>query len=78
MCGITGILHKDQQMTLDRQVLERMTDKLVHRGPDDCGLWIDGAVGFGHRRPSILDLAGGHQPMAGRDGTSRATYNGAI
>ena len=78
MCGITGILHKDEYMPLDRQVLERMTDRLVHRGPDDSGLWLGGAVGFGHRRLSIIDLEGGHQPMAGRDGTSWITYNGEI
>lgn len=78
MCGIAGILNRDPQSPVDQQVLQRMTEKLEHRGPDDHGLWTDGAVGFGHRRLSIIDLVSGHQPMSVRDGQVWITYNGEI
>ena len=78
MCGIAGIVHTDVEQAVDRQVLERMSEKLVHRGPDDAGIWTEGAVGLGHRRLSIIDLAGGHQPMAIEDGRMWMTYNGEI
>ena len=55
-----------------------MRDVITHRGPDDEGLFIDGAVGLGHRRLSIVDVAAGHQPMANEDKTLHITYNGEI
>ncbi len=55
-----------------------MRDVMVHRGPDDQGLFLDGAVGLGHRRLSIIDLAGGHQPIANEDGTVTVVFNGEI
>jgi asparagine synthase (glutamine-hydrolysing) len=55
-----------------------MRDVLRHRGPDGEGLWIEGPVGLGHRRLSIVDVAGGHQPMANEDETVWITYNGEI
>ena len=55
-----------------------MRDVLTHRGPDDCGLFVDGAVGLGHRRLSIVDVAAGHQPMTNEDGTLRIVYNGEV
>ena len=55
-----------------------MRDVITHRGPDDEGLFIDGAVGLGHRRLSIVDVASGHQPMTNEDGTLHITYNGEI
>src|SRR5262249_34555021 len=58
--------------------LKRMRDVLRHRGPDGEGLWIEGPVGLGHRRLSIVDVAGGHQPMANEDETVWITYNGEI
>src|SRR5262245_58625220 len=79
MCGICGIAIPE---TLNRQVGEatliRMRDSLTHRGPDDAGLLIDRNVGLGHRRLSIVDLAGGHQPMPNEDGTVWLTYNGEV
>jgi asparagine synthase (glutamine-hydrolysing) len=63
---------------LDAGVLERMRDCLTHRGPDDAGLFVDGNVGLGHRRLSIVDVAAGHQPMTNEDGTLHITYNGEI
>jgi asparagine synthase (glutamine-hydrolysing) len=55
-----------------------MRDILTHRGPDDAGLFIDGQVGLGHRRLSIVDVASGHQPMTNEDGTLHIVYNGEI
>jgi asparagine synthase (glutamine-hydrolysing) len=55
-----------------------MRDVIRHRGPDDEGLFIDGNVGLGHRRLSIVDVAAGHQPMTNEDGTLRITFNGEI
>jgi asparagine synthase (glutamine-hydrolysing) len=55
-----------------------MRDVITHRGPDDAGLYIDGNVGLGHRRLSIVDVAAGQQPMTNEDGTLHITYNGEI
>lgn len=55
-----------------------MRDVITHRGPDDQGLFIDGAVGLGHRRLSIVDVKAGHQPMTNEDRTLHITYNGEI
>lgn len=63
---------------MDAAVLERMRDVITHRGPDDEGIFIDGAVGLGHRRLSIVDVAAGHQPMTNEDGSLHITFNGEI
>ena len=73
MCGIAGFVGAG-----DRETLARMTARLAHRGPDDSGLWNDGAVFLGHRRLSIVDLEGGHQPMATADGDLILIFNGEI
>ncbi len=79
MCGINGIaLSSNSGRQIDRGVLERMRDIIKHRGPDDDGIFIDGRVGLGHRRLSIVDVASGHQPMTNEDGSLRITYNGEI
>ena len=79
MCGINGIaLSSRAQRRIDVRVLERMRDVLAHRGPDDFGIFVDGNVGLGHRRLSIVDVAAGHQPMTNEDGTLHITYNGEI
>lgn len=85
MCGICGIATPQQlNHRIDRSRLTRMRDTLVHRGPDDAGLWLNGNVGLGHRRLSIVDLGGGHQPMSnagcagGQDGTVWIAFNGEI
>ncbi|HLL15996.1 MAG TPA: hypothetical protein VK388_13075, partial [Pyrinomonadaceae bacterium] len=79
MCGINGIaLSSRSRRTLDPLVLERMRDQLAHRGPDDTGLFVDGRVGLGHRRLSIVDVAAGHQPMTNEDGTMHIVFNGEI
>ncbi|MGH7432460.1 MAG: asparagine synthase (glutamine-hydrolyzing), partial [Candidatus Methylomirabilales bacterium] len=76
--GIVGILKFDPQETVDETRLKRMRDTLFHRGPDGEGLWVEGPVGLGHRRLSIVDVAGGHQPMANEDETAWIVYNGEI
>ena len=82
MCGFVGALRIGPgDATLDAGVLERMRDRLAHRGPDDSGLWIapNGRVGFGHRRLSIVDLSSaGHQPMVSADGRHVLVYNGEL
>ena len=79
MCGINGIaLSSRSGLSLDRKVVERMRDVIAHRGPDDVGIFIDGSVGLGHRRLSIVDVASGHQPMTNEDNSLQITYNGEI
>src|SRR5215470_17149717 len=79
MCGINGIaLSSRLGRNVDRRVLERMRDVITHRGPDDEGIFIDGPVGLGHRRLSIVDVAAGHQPMTNEDGSLHITFNGEI
>jgi asparagine synthase (glutamine-hydrolysing) len=77
VCGIAGIRRFDGA-PVDPGLLRAMTSRLLHRGPDDDGYWIDGPIGFGHRRLSIIDLAGSVQPMATADGSCRITFNGEI
>ncbi|MGD0294798.1 MAG: asparagine synthase (glutamine-hydrolyzing) [Terracidiphilus sp.] len=78
MCGIVGIFHyAEPDRPVDRDLLVRMTRILAHRGPDAEGFHIDGPLGFGHRRLSIVDLSPtGAQPMSNEDGTCWITYNG--
>src|SRR5229473_6964892 len=75
MCGITGMLGS---LRTDRATLQRMSDALLHRGPDGEGfLWSDG-VGLGMRRLAIIDVAGGDQPIYNEDGSVGVVYNGEI
>src|SRR5438132_4066095 len=78
MCGIVGIVGLNAHEPVDETRLKRMRDVLRHRGPDGEGLWVEGAVGFGHRRLSIVDVAGGAQPMPKQDGSVWITFNGDI
>lgn len=76
MCGIVGIWQKDKQ-PVSPQLLTRMRDTMHFRGPDDAGIWLDGAIGFGHRRLSVIDLSSlGHQPMIDDETGAIITYNG--
>ncbi|MCA8992782.1 MAG: asparagine synthase (glutamine-hydrolyzing) [Planctomycetaceae bacterium] len=77
MCGIAGILNFDRS-PVDVVCLQHMTDAIQHRGPDGEGHHIDGAVGLGHRRLSIIDLEAGKQPLSNEDGTIWITFNGEI
>ena len=79
MCGIVGLINR--RGPVDADALQKARDALVHRGPDDAGIWIDTerGVGLAHRRLSIIDLsAKGHQPMANEDGSLILVYNGEI
>jgi len=77
MCGIAGILNfKRDPVRLEQ--LQAMTDRMVERGPDDDGFYLSGAVGLGFRRLSIIDLAGGHQPLSNEDGSLQLVFNGEI
>jgi len=89
MCGITGAIWSDPKKELDEPTLRRMTDVLRHRGPDDEGTHRTGfelhrgggplpGVALGHRRLAIIDVAGGHQPMANEDGSVWVVFNGEI
>jgi asparagine synthase (glutamine-hydrolysing) len=78
MCGIVGILNSNNRPVVS-EVLEKMTDAVAHRGPDDQGQYVDGAAGLGHRRLSIIDVsAAGHQPMLSADGRYAIAYNGEV
>ena len=77
MCGIAGILNFDGRPVRPED-LRRMTDRMLQRGPDDEGFFAEGSVGIGMRRLSIIDLAGGHQPIANEDGTLWIVMNGEI
>lgn len=76
MCGICGIALREG--LVEKKRLQAMTDVLHHRGPDDGGIMVDHNVGLGHRRLSIVDLQGGHQPMTNEDGSIWIAYNGEI
>jgi asparagine synthase (glutamine-hydrolysing) len=78
MCGIAGIFNYfDPDRPVDRELLVRMTRLLEHRGPDDEGFYVDGSIGLGHRRLTIVDLTPtGHQPMPNTDRSCWITYNG--
>jgi asparagine synthase (glutamine-hydrolysing) len=76
MCGIAGIFHLDTVKPVDSSRVRAMTETLAHRGPDGSGLWTGPGVGLGHRRLSIIDLAGGAQPMS--DGPRIVSFNGEI
>jgi asparagine synthase (glutamine-hydrolysing) len=77
MCGICGIYNLDGR-PVDRDLLQRMNDTLIHRGPDAEGFYVDGNIGLGHRRLSIIDLEAGKQPMANDDGSIQVVFNGEI
>ncbi len=79
MCGICGIAIPEQShRRVDEARLVAMRDALHHRGPDGAGIFNDGRTGLGHRRLSIVDPRGGHQPMANEDETVWIAFNGEI
>jgi asparagine synthase (glutamine-hydrolysing) len=79
VCGICGIaIPARLGRSVEQSALVRMRDSLRHRGPDDAGLLIDGGIGLGHRRLSIVDVAHGHQPMTTEDGRTTIVFNGEV
>ena len=75
MCGIVGIINKNGS-SVDLSLLARMADKISHRGPDEEGHFLEGPIGFYHKRLAIIDLVSGHQPMT--SGPATILFNGAI
>ncbi len=76
MCGICGLLNKDEPV--DRATLQAMCDAIRHRGPDDEGYYVNGRLGLGMRRLSIIDLTTGKQPISNEDGSIWIVFNGEI
>lgn len=74
MCGICGIIRKGD----NKDIIQKMNDRIMHRGPDGEGYYIDGDVAFGHRRLSIIDLSTGDQPIYNEDNSVVTVYNGEI
>ncbi len=78
MCGICGIAHKSQSHHVPPSLIDSMCQTIIHRGPDDQGVFVENNIGLGARRLSILDVAGGHQPLANEDSSVWAAHNGEI
>jgi asparagine synthase (glutamine-hydrolysing) len=77
MCGIVGIIRNDDKH-IDGHLLEQMCQSIVHRGPDEKGLYVNGSVGLAMRRLAIIDLKGGQQPIHNEDSTKWIVFNGEI
>ncbi len=80
MCGIAGFVDS-RKFVSEKEVesiLDRMLTRISHRGPDDCGLYLEAGLGMGNVRLSIIDLEGGNQPLSNEDGSMWIVYNGEI
>jgi asparagine synthase (glutamine-hydrolysing) len=77
VCGICGI-YDSRGRPIEEDLLISMRDAQIHRGPDGSGIFLDGSVGLGHRRLSIIDLDGGAQPLSNEDDTLHLVFNGEI
>ena len=79
MCGIAGYIDKSGKYRPEKKLVKKMTDVMIHRGPDAEGQWIDEHIALGHRRLSIIDLdAKSNQPLISHDGKYVITFNGEI
>jgi len=78
MCGIAGIAYRDPERHVPEDLVRRMCSALRHRGPDDEGVYVRGAVGLGMRRLSIIDLSNGQQPIFNEDRSKLIVFNGEI
>ncbi len=78
MCGIAGIIKSDAQAVVDANVVQRMCRTMVHRGPDDEGIYVHGPAGLGMRRLAVIDLSTGNQPLFNEDRTVWVVLNGEI
>lgn len=78
MCGICGIAQPLKQKPIPSSLLQTMCRAIIHRGPDDEGIYVDEYVGLGVRRLSIIDLEGGHQPLSNEDGSVWVAHNGEV
>ena len=78
MCGIAGYWKSERRLAAHHSLLPLMCDRLKHRGPDAYGEFRDGDIALGHQRLSIIDVAGGQQPLGNEDGTVQVAFNGEI
>jgi asparagine synthase (glutamine-hydrolysing) len=78
MCGICGKMNFEQNNSIQPALIHSMLNTIRHRGPDDEGCYVKSSIGLGHRRLSIIDLSGGHQPLSNEDGTVWIVFNGEI
>src|SRR5437773_6345281 len=78
MCGIAGIIDPRMSSSEVRRTLQRMADAIVHRGPDEEGFFVADGIGLAIRRLSIIDVAGGYQPVASEDDQVQVVFNGEI
>src|SRR5437667_11171267 len=78
MCGICGIVYSGEERRVQRDTLAQMNAQIVHRGPDDDGLFVEGNVGLATRRLSIIDIRTGQQPISNEDKSLWIVYNGEI
>jgi asparagine synthase (glutamine-hydrolysing) len=78
MCGICGVVSIAQNDKIEKEILLKMMDSMVHRGPDDEGIYIDSNMALGSRRLSIIDVAGGRQPISNEDQSLWIVFNGEI
>jgi asparagine synthase (glutamine-hydrolysing) len=78
MCGIIGFINFDSNLSADQQTARAMSAAILHRGPDDEGFYFNQNVALGMRRLSIIDVAGGHQPISNEDGSVWVVFNGEI
>lgn len=81
MCGISGWISYDRDLSTEGMTLEAMTEPMACRGPDAAGVWLDGHAAFGHRRLAVIDIEGGRQPITvEREGRTVlvTTYSGEV
>jgi asparagine synthase (glutamine-hydrolysing) len=78
MCGIAGVVGERNDGRIDRATIHQMCQTMVHRGPDDEGVFVQNGVGLGMRRLSVIDLASGHQPIFNEDRSIAVVLNGEI
>src|SRR5689334_24583067 len=78
MCGISGVFNLQSGEPVSQDLMVQMTNLISHRGPDESGIYLDGPVGFGSTRLSIIDLSNGHQPMSNEKEDVWIVFNGEI
>src|SRR5271166_5493858 len=78
MCGIAGVVSTTRESNITEALVRHMCNQIVHRGPDDEGIYVADGAGLGMRRLSIIDVAGGHQPIFNEDRSAWIVYNGEV
>ncbi|MGA3194146.1 MAG: asparagine synthase (glutamine-hydrolyzing) [Terriglobales bacterium] len=78
MCGIAGVVSATRESNITEAVVRTMCNQIIHRGPDDEGIFVQDGTGLGMRRLSIIDLSGGHQPVFNEDRSAWIVFNGEI